>query len=146
MATDIWGQQSFWIRTFFLFKYKQRHEISNNVVCATSKASDQPAHTRSLIRACASRLNILLVLSYRSYIIWNCGCTRSSESTLVKLPHRWNSRVGSQARTHNTDVRQYEKNLKKKMLISQDDWKYPSVCDQFCELNVLNEFREYQIS
>ena len=26
------------------------HEISNNVVCATSEASDQPAHTRSLIR------------------------------------------------------------------------------------------------
>ena len=36
-----------------------RHEISNNVVCATSKGSDQPAHTRSLIRAFASRLNIL---------------------------------------------------------------------------------------
>ena len=31
------------------------HEISNNVVCATSKASDQPAHTRSLIRAFARR-------------------------------------------------------------------------------------------
>ena len=31
----------------------------NNVVCATSKVSDQPAHTRSLIRAFASRLNIL---------------------------------------------------------------------------------------
>ena len=41
-----------------------RHEISNNVVCATSKASDQPAHMRSLIRAFASRLNILCVLSY----------------------------------------------------------------------------------
>ena len=39
------------------------HEISNNVVCATSKASDQPAHTRSLIRAFASRLGILLLLS-----------------------------------------------------------------------------------
>ena len=39
------------------------HEISNNVVCATSKASDQPAHTRSLIRAFASRLSILWVLS-----------------------------------------------------------------------------------
>ena len=26
-----------------------RHEISNNVVCATSKASDQPAHMGSLI-------------------------------------------------------------------------------------------------
>ena len=35
------------------------HEISNNVVCATSKASDQPAHMRSLIGAIASRLNIL---------------------------------------------------------------------------------------
>ena len=35
------------------------HEISNNVVCATSKASDQPAHTRSLIRAFASRLSII---------------------------------------------------------------------------------------
>ena len=34
-------------------------EISNNVICATSKASDQPAHTRSLIRAFASRLSIL---------------------------------------------------------------------------------------
>ena len=39
--------------------YEPRHEISNNVVCATSKASDQPAHTRSLIRAFASLLNIL---------------------------------------------------------------------------------------
>ena len=35
------------------------HEISNNLVCATSKASDQPAHTRSLIRAFADRLSIL---------------------------------------------------------------------------------------
>ena len=35
------------------------HDVSNNVVCATSKASDQPAHTRSLIRAFACRLNIL---------------------------------------------------------------------------------------
>ena len=36
-----------------------RHEISKIVVCATSKGSDQPAHTRSLIRAFASRLIIL---------------------------------------------------------------------------------------
>ena len=40
------------------------HEISNNVVCATSKASDQPVHMRSLIRAFASRLSILRLLSY----------------------------------------------------------------------------------
>ena len=36
-----------------------RHEISNNVVCATTKCLDQLSHTRSLIRAFASRLNSL---------------------------------------------------------------------------------------
>ena len=39
--------------------FEQRHEISNNVVCANSKGSDQPVYTGSLIRAFASRLNIL---------------------------------------------------------------------------------------
>ena len=39
--------------------YEPRHEISNNVVCATSKGSDQPAHVRSLIRTFASRVNII---------------------------------------------------------------------------------------
>ena len=34
---------------------EQVREISNNVVCAASKATDQPAHTRSLIRTFASR-------------------------------------------------------------------------------------------
>ena len=42
-----------------IISFELRHEISNNVVCATSKASDQPAHMGSLIRAFASRLNIL---------------------------------------------------------------------------------------
>ena len=42
-----------------LMKIEPVHEISNNEVCATSKASDQPAHTRSLARAFASRLSIL---------------------------------------------------------------------------------------
>ena len=40
-------------------KIEPVHDISNNVVCATSKASDQPAHTRSLIRVFASRLSFL---------------------------------------------------------------------------------------
>ena len=41
--------------------YEPRHEISINVVRATSKGSDldQPAHIRSMIRAFASRFNIL---------------------------------------------------------------------------------------
>ena len=46
------------------FIIEPRHEISNNVVCATSKASDQPAQMRSLIRAFASRLDFLGLLSY----------------------------------------------------------------------------------
>ena len=44
---------------------------TNNVVCAPNKASDQPAHTRSLIRAFAIRLNILWFLSYWPIIIWS---------------------------------------------------------------------------
>ena len=40
-------------------KNEPRHEILNNMVGATSKASDQSAHTRSLILAFASHLNIL---------------------------------------------------------------------------------------
>ena len=40
-------------------EFEPVHEISNNVVCATSKASDQPAHMRSLIRAFPSRLRVL---------------------------------------------------------------------------------------
>ena len=47
-------------KTFsLLIRSEPRHKISNTVVCATSKGSDQPAHMRSLIRAFASRLNIL---------------------------------------------------------------------------------------
>ena len=41
------------------YLYEPRHEISYNVVCAISKASDQPAHTHSLIRAFASHLSSL---------------------------------------------------------------------------------------
>ena len=44
---------------YYKHNNEPQHEISNNVVCVTSKASDQPARMRSLIRAFASRLNIL---------------------------------------------------------------------------------------
>ena len=49
---------SLWSVTVIII-IEPRHEEYNNVVCATSKVSDQPAHTRSLIRTFASRLNIL---------------------------------------------------------------------------------------
>ena len=39
--------------------YEQQDEVSNDVVCATSKGLDKPSHTHSLIRAFACHLNIL---------------------------------------------------------------------------------------
>ena len=67
------------------------------VVCATSKASDQPAHMRSLIRAFASRLNILsvklLIEHHVEFLSLKGGCTGWSESTLVKMPYCWKSHV-----------------------------------------------------
>ena len=47
------------MRNVYVTLFEPVHEISNNLVCATSKVSDQPGQTRSLIRAFASRLNIL---------------------------------------------------------------------------------------
>ena len=66
--------QTVWISAFFVThfnKIEPVHEISNNMVCATSKGSDQPAHTRSLIRAFASLLSILWLLNYWLNTIWS---------------------------------------------------------------------------
>ena len=73
-----------------------QHEISNNVVCATSKASDQPAHTRSLIRLEYSMSVKLLTEHYLEFLrSFKGGYTGSSESTLVKMPHCWKSHVAA---------------------------------------------------
>ena len=75
------------------------HEISNNVVCATIKGSDQPAHMCRLIRAFASSSNILWLLiklltqHHLEFLSRKGGCTGSSESTLVKVTHCCKSRV-----------------------------------------------------
>ena len=65
--------------------YERRHEISNNVVCATSKGSDQPAHTHSLIRAFASRLNILWQLSYWPNSIWSFWAEQEAAQASLSL-------------------------------------------------------------
>ena len=65
--------------------YELRHVISNNVVCATSKCSDQPAHTGRLIRAFASRLNILWVLSYWTNIFWSFQVWKEAAQALLSL-------------------------------------------------------------
>ena len=85
-----------------VFKYlnilQPRHEISNNVVCATSEASDQPAHTHSLIRAFCKSLEYsvsvkLLTEHHFEVLSLKRGCTGSSESTLVKMSHCCKSHV-----------------------------------------------------
>ena len=61
------------------------HVISINVVCVTSKGSDQPAHTGSLIRAFASRLNILWLLSYWPNIIWTFYAQKEGAQACLSL-------------------------------------------------------------
>ena len=59
--------------------------ISNNVVCATSNASDQPAHT-----------NVKLLTPHHfEFLSLKVGCRGLSESTFVKMPQCWKSHVAA---------------------------------------------------
>ena len=78
--------------------YEPRLEISNNVVRTTSKASDQPAHTHSLISTFVSRLHIsmnveLLTEHHLEFLSFKGGCTGWSESFHVKMPHCWTPHI-----------------------------------------------------
>ena len=74
-------------------RIKPVHEISNNVVCATSKALDQPAQTRSHAGQsfCSSLVysmsNKLLTEHHLEFLNLKGGCKCSSESTLFKMPY-----------------------------------------------------------
>ena len=69
--------------------YEPRHEISNNVVCVASKASDQPSLTCSPIRAFAEySMNIKLLTKHHvEFLSLTGGCTGSFESIHIKMPH-----------------------------------------------------------
>ena len=71
------------------------HWISNNVVCATSITSDQPAHTHSLTEPLlvteSSMIVKLLTEHHLEFLSLKGGCRGSSESTHVKMPHFWKS-------------------------------------------------------
>ena len=79
--------------------YEPRHEIYNNQVCATSKASDQPAHTHGLIIAWIRAMLVagifvkLLNEHHLEFLSLKGGCTGSSEFTLVKTQHCWKLHV-----------------------------------------------------
>ena len=81
------------------------HVISNNVVCATSKGSDQPAHISSLIKDFTSRSIIIYLLTYRlstilEFLALQFGCMALSESKIVKIQHCWKSRRSSNKLVH----------------------------------------------
>ena len=77
------------------------------MVCATSNASDQPAHMRSLIyaqsdhRLCLSleySMTVQLLTEHPAerhleFLSLKGGCTGSSESTLVEMRHCWKADV-----------------------------------------------------
>ena len=84
----------------FLINNKPVHEISNNVVCATSKASDQPAHTRSLIRAFSSRVEYSMIDKrltghHLEFLSLKRCCRGESKSTLVKMSNCWKSHAAT---------------------------------------------------
>ena len=56
------------------------------MVCGPIKDSDQR-------RAFASRLNKLLTEHHLEFLSLKGGCTDTSESTVVKMPHCWKSHV-----------------------------------------------------
>ena len=79
------------------------------MVCATSKASGQPAHLRSACAYAQSGQSLCLSLEYSisvkpltehhlEFLRLKGGCTGSPESTLVKLPHCWKSHVAAQSK------------------------------------------------
>ena len=78
--------------------FERQHEISNNVVCATGRSSDQPALMCSLIRAFACSLEYSRILKQLTEHDLEClslkgDFTGSSESAHVKMPHCLKSHV-----------------------------------------------------
>ena len=78
--------------------YEPRHEISNNVVFATSKDSDQSAQSdQSLCLSLEYSLTVkLLTEQHLEFLSLKRGSTGSFESTLVKMPHCWKPHVTAQ--------------------------------------------------
>ena len=63
--------------------YEPVHEISNNVVCETSKVSDQPVHKRSLIKPLLDAL-----------VFYDCWATAWTSFGVYKLKMRLHRLVG----------------------------------------------------
>ena len=81
----------------YVCSFEPVHEISINVVCATSKASDQPAHMRSLIRVFVSRLSYeysLIVKLLTEHHLEFLSLTEAGPS--LQLSNCWTSHATAQ--------------------------------------------------
>ena len=76
-------------------KIEPRHEISNNVVCATSKGSHQLGQfDQSLCKSLEYSMTVkLLTEQHWEFLSLKGGCTGASESTLIKMPHVVNKKL-----------------------------------------------------
>ena len=88
-------------KSAFMYNFEPQnepwHEISNNVVCATSKGSDQPGRTSSLIRVFASRLNILWIKPLTEHHLDRVSKLKMGLHRLFwQIPHCWKSHVTAQ--------------------------------------------------
>ena len=65
------------------------------MACATNKASDQAAQSdQSLCLSLEYSSTLRLLTDYHlDFLGFKGGCSGSSESTLVKMPHCWKSHV-----------------------------------------------------
>ena len=83
------------LETILQSKNEPRHEISNNVVCAINKASDQS--DQNLCLSLEYSMNIKLPTKHHlEFLNLKEGCTGSSESIHVKMPHCCKSHVMAQ--------------------------------------------------
>ena len=78
-----------------IVEFEQQHEISNNVVCATSKGSDQPVQSdQSQCKSFEYFMTVKLLMEQHFEFLSIKGvCTGLSESTPVKMTHCWKSHV-----------------------------------------------------
>ena len=95
--------------------YEPLHGISNNVVCAASKSSDQPAHTHSLIRAFPSRLNVLWLLRYWLNVIWSFYAEKKAPQAPLSI------------------------HLSKYHIVGNHMWRLIYICFSSCSLVVLSK-------
>ena len=111
------------------------HGISNNVVCAPSKASDR-AYAQSDQSLCLSldysMIIKLLTEHHLEFLSLKRGCRGSSESTHVKLPHCWKPGVMAHIYPSGDYIDDYTESPGTIMATSADFSFYPVVSSSDC--------------